>query len=542
MARSEPIGESHVARHSGVLVGNDNALVRAVARMPWRVRSKLLLAFVGIVAMFVVVGILGLRTLSQSNARVEQLGTLQLRAAAYRELQTGAAQLRQLLALRAGGDITVYIGGQKPTAPTRANRTFLDQTIATTLLRLGPATDSSSLGFAPSKADAPILAHIRMDYLQVSRVLDRIIAFDEVGAVARGQKLQHARAEPLANELGALASRLSGATQAETTALIAQNQSSFSNSRRIFIVAGVASVVLALLLGSVLAWSVVGPIQKTEERLAEIASGDFSRHLDVPNRDELGTLAANLNLMNDELGRLYEQLESQATELASWNRTLEARVDDQVKELRASRSRVVLAADAERRRIERDLHDGAQQHLIGLALQLRLARELVSSEPEKANGILEGLDSEIQETLDRLRDLAHGIYPPLLQDRGLTDALAAAALRAPIAARVEAQGLGRYPPDVEATVYFCCLEALQNAAKHAGDGASVTIRVRADDGGDLFFDVTDDGSGFDTGIGGLAGVGVTNMRDRVGAIGGSLTIASSPGGGTTVSGSLPLGD
>ena len=103
-----------------------------------------------------------------------------------------------------------------------------------------------------------------------------------------------------------------------------------------------------------------------------------------------------------------------------------------------------------------------------------------SSDPEKANGILGGLDSEIQETLDHLRDLAHGIYPPLLQDRGLADALAAAALRAPIAARVEARGLGRYPPDVEATVYFCCLEALQNAAKHAGDGAYVTIRVRAD--------------------------------------------------------------
>ena len=302
-----------------------------------------------------------------------------------------------------------------------------------------------------------------------------------------------------------------------------------------------ASVVLALLLGSVLAWSVVGPIQKTEERLGGDRVGGFSRHVDVPNRDELGTLAANLNLMNDELGRLYEQLESQATELASWNRTLEARVDDQVKELRASRSRVVLAADAERRRIERDLHDGAQQHLIGLALQLRLARELAGSEPEKANEILGGLDSEIQETLDRLRDLAHGIYPPLLQDRGLTDALAAAALRAPIAARVEAQGLGRYPPDVEATVYFCCLEALQNAAKHAGDGASVTIRVRADDGGDLSFEVTDDGSGFDTGSG-LAGVGVTNMRDRVGAIGGSLTIDSSPGSGTTVSGSIPLGE
>jgi signal transduction histidine kinase len=541
MARSEPLGESQDARHGGALIGSDNVLVRAVARMPWRVRSKLLLAFVGIVVMFVVVGILGLRALSQSNARVERLGTLQLRAAAYRELQTGAAQLRQLLALRAGGDLTTYIGGRGSTAPTQSNRTFLDQTIATTLLRLGPATDSSGLGFTPPEADAATLARIRKDYLQVSRVLDRIIAFDQVGAVARGQQLQHAQAEPLANELGALASRLASATLAETTTLIAENQSSFANSRRIFIASGVASVVLALLLGSVLAWSVVGPIQRTEERLAEIASGDFSRHIEVPNRDELGALAANLNLMNDELGRLYEQLESQASELAGWNRTLEARVDDQVKELRASRSRVVHAADAERRRIERDLHDGAQQHLIGLALQLRLARDLASSDPEKANEILAGLDSEIQETLDRLRDLAHGIYPPLLQDRGLTDALAAAALRAPIPARVEAQGLGRYPPDVEATVYFCCLEALQNAAKHAGEGAFVTIRVRAVDGGDLSFEVTDDGSGFDAGIG-PAGVGVTNMRDRFGAIGGSLTIASSPGSGTTVSGSLPLGE
>ena len=120
MARSEPLGESQDARHGGALIGSDNALVRAVARMPWRVRSKLLLAFVGIVVMFVVVGILGLRALSQSNARVERLGTLQLRAAAYRELQTGAAQLRQLLALRAGGDITTYIGGRASTAPTQS--------------------------------------------------------------------------------------------------------------------------------------------------------------------------------------------------------------------------------------------------------------------------------------------------------------------------------------------------------------------------------------------------------------------------------------
>jgi signal transduction histidine kinase len=242
--------------------------------------------------------------------------------------------------------------------------------------------------------------------------------------------------------------------------------------------------------------------------------------------------------MNDELGRLYEQLESQATELADWNRTLEARVDEQVKELRASRTRVVLAADAERRRIERDLHDGAQQHLIGLAIQLRLLGELTDSHPEKARELLGGLDDEVQATLEQVRDLAHGIYPPLLQDRGLPDALAAAALRAPIGARVDARGLGRYPPDVEATVYFCCLEALQNAAKHAGEGAIVTIRVHESEGS-LSFEVTDDGSGFDVGSG-RTGVGMTNMRDRVGALGGSLRVHSAPEAGTTIAGTIPL--
>ena len=369
--------------------------------------------------------------------------------------------------------------------------------------------------------------------------MDSIVRLDQAGAAKRGQQLQHAQAEPLANALALLADDLAGTTQAETSALIGQNRSSFANSRRLFIAAGVASVVLALLLGFVLSWSLVDPIQRTEARLEEIAAGNFSGRLDVSNRDELGVLAANVNRMNDELGRLYEALEAQAAELAGWNRTLEERVDEQVTELRASRTRVVLAADAERRRIERDLHDGAQQHLIAVAVQLRLARELADSHPEKAKELLGVLEDEIQTTLEQVRDLAHGIYPPLLQDRGLADALTAAALRAPIAARVEARGLERYAPDVEATVYFCCLEALQNAAKHAGEGANATVRVRADDAS-LSFEVVDDGSGFE-GDRVSAGVGMTNMHDRVGAVGGSFRVSSAPRGGTTVSGSIPLG-
>jgi signal transduction histidine kinase len=234
----------------------------------------------------------------------------------------------------------------------------------------------------------------------------------------------------------------------------------------------------------------------------------------------------------------HDTVESQATELADWNRTLEARVSEQVEEIRASRTRVVLAADAERRRIERDLHDGAQQHLIGVAVHLRLARDLADSEPEKAKALLDSLDEDVQEALDSLRELAHGIYPPLLQDRGLHEALAAAASRAGVATSIEASTAARYDPNVEATVYFCCVEALQNVAKYAGAGAQVTIRMQ-EEARALLFDVADDGAGFDASTT-RSGVGLTNMRDRVGAIGGSLRVESAVGAGTTVSGLVPL--
>ena len=309
--RTEALGGSPNVEHSGARSRADNRLVRAVARIPWRVRTKLLAAFVGIVLLFVVVGLLGLRALSQSEARVESLGTLQLRAAAYREIRTGAAQLRQLLALRAGGrDVNTYVGGSAGSLPSGDSLTFLDRTIATTLQQLGPATDTSKLDFVPPAGERRDLDRVRRDYLQVSAVMSKISAFDQVGSLKRGQQLQHARAEPLANELGALADKLSSTTQADTSALIAQNRSSFANSRRLFIAVGAGTALLALGLGFILSWSLVVPIQRTEARLAEIAAGDFAGHVDVANRDELGVLAANVNRMNDELGRLYDELET----------------------------------------------------------------------------------------------------------------------------------------------------------------------------------------------------------------------------------------
>jgi signal transduction histidine kinase len=210
----------------------------------------------------------------------------------------------------------------------------------------------------------------------------------------------------------------------------------------------------------------------------------------------------------------------------------------QAEALPASSGRIVAAADAERRRIERDIHDGAQQQLVALAVRLRLARQFVERDPAKAGAMLAELGQTVEDTLRELRELAHGIYPPLLLDKGLPEALASAARRSILPAQLVRTDVGRYSPEVEAAVYFCCLEALQNAAKHAGTGASLAIRLWEDQGG-LLFEVADDGVGFDARRK-SAGVGFTNMNDRLGAIGGSLRVESAPGRGTKIQGAVPL--
>ena len=223
---------------------------------------------------------------------------------------------------------------------------------------------------------------------------------------------------------------------------------------------------------------------------------------------------------------------------------LQASLDEvrrQAEELRASRARIVAASDAARRQIERNLHDGAQQHLVALAVNIRLARTLADADPGASKEILEQLGSDVQDAVQELRSLAHGIYPPLLVDRGLVEALRAAAGRAAIPTDVHADGVGRHAANVEAAVYFCCLEALQNAGKHAGEGARADVRIWEEEGG-LLFEVADDGVGFDPSAHQEAGAGFVNMGDRVGAIGGSLAVHSAPGGGTRVAGRIPLRD
>jgi signal transduction histidine kinase len=226
---------------------------------------------------------------------------------------------------------------------------------------------------------------------------------------------------------------------------------------------------------------------------------------------------------------------------AKLDSALQASLDEvrrQAQELQASRARIVEAGDTARRQIERDIHDGVQQHLVALAVKVRLIKQLQTQNPAKATEVLESLGGDLNDTLQELRDLAHGIYPPLLADKGLSEALASAARRAVLPTEVEAVGIRRYSRVVEATAYFCCLEAFQNAGKYAGADVHVRVWVR-EEGDALIFTVTDDGAGFDTRTK-AQGVGFTNMNDRLGAVGGTLRVESTPGAGTRVTGTIPL--
>jgi signal transduction histidine kinase len=234
--------------------------------------------------------------------------------------------------------------------------------------------------------------------------------------------------------------------------------------------------------------------------------------------------------------RLTEDLATQAG-LVLRNVRLTEELKATIEALRASRQRIVTAQDARARKLERDIHDGAQQQLVALSVKVGLTEQLLSRDPEKAQAILGELKTDVTDALVTLRDLARGIYPPLLADKGLRTALESQAQRASITTTVEAEDIGRFSPEIEAAVYFCALEALQNVAKYA-NARGAFIRLAAPNG-HLTFQVRDDGVGFDPDSAGR-GTGLQGMADRLEALDGSLEISSVIGGGTTVSGRIPI--
>jgi signal transduction histidine kinase len=234
--------------------------------------------------------------------------------------------------------------------------------------------------------------------------------------------------------------------------------------------------------------------------------------------------------------KLLDDLAHQAG-LVLKNVGLTAELRRRLEDLRASRQRLVAAQDHERRRLERNLHDGAQQNLVALKVKLGLAEMLAQKDPARAKELISQLKGDADEALETLRDLARGIYPPLLADKGLVAALGSQARKASVPVDVQADGVGRYPQDVEAAVYFCCLEALQNVAKYArAPAATLSLHATV---GFLSFEVRDNGAGFDLETV-PRGSGLQNMSDRLDALGGTLEVTSAPGQGTTLRGRLPV--
>jgi len=256
--------------------------------------------------------------------------------------------------------------------------------------------------------------------------------------------------------------------------------------------------------------------------------------VDVVHQGEtLGALAVSMppsDPIDPAKGQLVEDLASQAGLVLRNVRLIE--------ELRASRQRLVAAQDDERRKLERNLHDGAQQQLVALAVQLKLLEQTAGKDPDRDRQLAAKLGSQANAAVEDLRDLARGIYPPLLADKGLTAALENQARKAAVPTSVEAEGILRYPQAIESTIYFCTLEALNNVAKYA-EASHAVVRL-SQENGHVEFAVQDDGRGFDTSSSSY-GTGLQGMADRLDAVGGALRVDSAPGTGSTITGRVPLG-
>ena len=253
----------------------------------------------------------------------------------------------------------------------------------------------------------------------------------------------------------------------------------------------------------------------------------------------LGALAVSMpanDPMDPSREQLVHHLAGQAG-LVLRNERLTGQLRARLADLQAAQKRLISAQDEERRRLERNIHDGAQQQLVALQVRQRLVEQLIDRDPAKAKEMLAQVQTDTGAALDDLRDLARGIYPPLLADKGLAAALESQARKATIPVHVEADGIGRFPQDIEAAVYFSALEALQNTAKYAQANAATVVVHRSDH--QLTFSVSDDGRGFDPASNGR-GSGLQGIADRLGALEGEVTVESALGRGTVVKGRLPL--
>jgi signal transduction histidine kinase len=511
---------------------DDNPLVRAVARVPATVNRKLLVAFVSIVVLLVTVGVLGLRVLGDSNDRIETLGGLQQRTAAYQNLQTDAKQLRLLLGVRAGGQgLATYSGGSTSASANLA----VDGGIETTLAQIGPASNIAQLGFVPPAAERTVLTQIRSDYAQFSIVATKMLSLDGAGKPSEALQLQSSKGEPLANDLTLLTEQLVSTTTGDTAALIAANTTAYADSEHLFIAVAAASVVLALLLGFILSWSLVGPLKRVNTRLAAIAEGDFSGHVEVPNRDELGVLAANLNRTNEELGRLYKELENASRHKSEFLASMSH-------ELRTPLNAVIGFSEVLLDRLFGDLNEKQADYITDIHSSGRHLLALINDILDLSK--IEAGRMELQVSTVALPDVVESSVA-LMRERATRNGINLRLDVDPSVGVVEAD---------ERKIKQVLFNLLTNALKFTDRGGHVEVTARGEADG-VVVSVRDDGTGIapadqarifeefeQAGSSGAqegTGLGLALSRRIVELHGGRLWVESAPGKGSAFTFNLP---
>jgi len=513
----------------------DSVFVRALARAPANVRTKLLVAFLVIAGLLVLVGVLGLRFLGQTNARVDGLGTLQLRSTQYQALETDANQLRQLLGLRSAPSASTLFGTSDTETGGR-RWVILDRAIAFSLSQISPDTTEGRYEFVPPPSDEKLLRRIRADYRAFGRTLSSLTTLDASGATGAATRRVLTQAIAVNNDLFTQSSVLSDRTHAATVSLVQANGSAYASSRNLFVAVGAGSVLLALGLGLLLSWSLIRPIQRTEARLAEIAAGDFSGRLEVPNRDELGALAQNVNRMNDELRRLYGELETASRHKSEFLASMSH-------ELRTPLNAIIGFSQVMRQRLFGEINEKQEEYLDDILSSgnhlLALINDVLDLSKVEAGQVeLELAPFSLRETLER------GVV--MVRERATEDGVDLSVLIAP--------GVDVVTGD-ERRVRQVVFNLLSNAVKFTPSGGSVVVAAEQYDGV-VEVSVADTGPGiapedlerifdeFQQTEVGLAqregtGLGLALSRRLVELHGGRLRVESAPGSGSRFAFTLP---
>jgi signal transduction histidine kinase len=496
-----------------------NWLARLVARIPVGIRTKLLVSLGAMVVVLVIIGVLGLRVLGESNARFGTLATLQQKAATYRALQNQNSQLRSLLAART----TLFPGVPVPSG----------ETVESTLRQFRESYDLRRRVVVAGDDERKLVVGIQSDYEQLVGVMTNAIQLDRTGSATEGQQLLRTQAVPISDRIASATDQLASNAERRTAELVGENNADYADSRRIFLISAAAAILLALVLGFAMSSSLSGPVQRMDARLAELAEGDFSQRVDVPNQDELGTLAANLNRMNDELGELYRKLETASRAKSDF-------LANMSHELRTPLNAIIGFSEVLLQQMFGPLN----------AKQAEYLGDIVTSGRHLLLLINDTLDLSKIEAGKMELELTTFALPAVLED-GVTMVRERAA-RHSIECSVDAgPGVDEVEAD-ERKVKQVVFNLFSNAVKFTPDGGRV--EVRAQQRGDrVEVAVTDTGVGIDpadqarifqefqqAGLQEGSGLGLALARNLVALHGGNLWVESEPGSGSTFTFTLPV--